>query len=154
MTAVAPRFFYTRSLPATPEAKRPERLRLWSFVSKGLRPDVRSERVVAALRATRVDIACVRERAARSRWLLLAAGYRPLVHRRGYWCAGQCGTEPRSIARRASSARLRFWGTSAPMPKRSNITRRWLLTVSTLTNRASAISLLEAGPPNGSDRTG
>ena len=86
LTAVAPRFFYTRSLPATPEAMRPERLLLWSFVRSGLRPDVRSERLSAALRATGADIACVRERATRSRALLLGAGYRPLVRRRGYWC--------------------------------------------------------------------
>ena len=105
VTAVAPRFFYTRSLPATPEAKRAERLLLWSFVGQGLRPDVRSERLVAALRATGVDIACVREWAAPSRELLLGAGYRPLVHSRGYWCAVSAGrSRVRSRGARARRA--------------------------------------------------
>ena len=75
LTAVAPRYFYTRSLPATPEARLPEPLLLWLFVIVRLRPDVRSERLVAALRAMGMDIACVREQAARSRGLLLDAGY-------------------------------------------------------------------------------
>jgi hypothetical protein len=88
LTAVAPRRFYTRSLGA-PEARVPERMLLWSFVNRGPRPDVRSERLVAALRVTGTDIACVRERAERSRELLLGAGYRPLMRHRGYWCGGR-----------------------------------------------------------------
>jgi hypothetical protein len=113
LTAVAPRYFYTRSLPTTPEARRPERMLLWSFVNRGLRPDVRSERLVAALRATGAGIACVYVQAARSRELLLGAGYRPLVHARGYWCGVSAGRNrarsPGARARRAcgSGARRR-----------------------------------------------
>ena len=110
VTAVAPRRFYTRSLPATPEAKRPERLLLWSFVRKGQRPDERSDRIVAALRATGADIACVREQAVRSRALLQGAGYRPLLHRHGYWCGVSAG---RSRARSPGARARRACGSGA-----------------------------------------
>jgi hypothetical protein len=86
VTAVAPRLMYTRALPASPPARRAERLLLWSFASAGLTPDVREDRVEAALRQLGVDIACVRERAARSQRLLGRAGYRTLLRSRVFWC--------------------------------------------------------------------
>jgi hypothetical protein len=86
VTGVAPRLFYTRSLPASPAVKLPERLLLWAFVNQGLSPAVREDAVTTALRRLRVDIACVRERAMRGQQLLAHAGYRPLVLGRGFWC--------------------------------------------------------------------
>ena len=86
VTAVAPRLLYTRALPASPAAQRGERMLLWSFVNAGLTPDVREDRVAAALRALGVDVGCVRERAMRARRLLRRAGYRALLAGRGYWC--------------------------------------------------------------------
>ena len=53
-------------------------------------------------------------------------------------------TMPVVSARSASSARLRFCGTS-PIPNFSNSARRWLLTASTLRNSSSAIDWLVAG---------
>jgi hypothetical protein len=86
VAGVAPRLFYTRSLPASPAVKLPERLLLWAFVNQGLSPAVREDAVTTALRRLRVDIACVRERAMRGQQLLAHAGYRPLVLGRGFWC--------------------------------------------------------------------
>lgn len=114
VTAVAPRYFYTRSLPATPESRRLERLRLWSFVRRGLRPDVRGDRIAAALRATGADIACVRAQAARSRAVLLGAGYRPLLRSHGYWCSVSAG---RSRARSHGARARRACGSGARRPR-------------------------------------
>jgi hypothetical protein len=86
VTAVAPRMLYTRALPASPAARRGQRLLLWSFVNAGLTPDLREDRIEAALRALGVDVACVREHAERSRRLLVRAGYRALLRDRGVWC--------------------------------------------------------------------
>jgi len=86
VTAVAPRLFYTRTLPASPAAQRPERLLLWAFVTHGLGPDVADDRVTAALRRLGVDIACVRKRALRAQALLARAGYPQRVRGRGFWC--------------------------------------------------------------------
>ena len=86
VTAVAPRLMYTSALPATPEARRTERLLLWAYASDGLQPDLREDRVVAALRELDVDIACVPERAVRAVRLLAGAGYGPLVRLSGIWC--------------------------------------------------------------------
>jgi hypothetical protein len=91
VTAVAPRLMYTRALPASPAARRPERLLLWSFANGGLTPDVREDRVEAALQAIGVDVACVREPAGRSRRLLLRAGYRALLRSRVFWCSVRDG---------------------------------------------------------------
>ena len=86
VTAVAPRLMYTSALPATPAARRTERLLLWAFASNGLQPDLREDRVVAALRELAVDIACVPERAVRAVRLLAGAGYDLLARLRGVWC--------------------------------------------------------------------
>jgi hypothetical protein len=86
VTAVAPRLMYTSALPAAPEARRTDRLLLWAFASYGLQPDLREDRVVAALRDVDVDVACVPERAVRAVRLLARAGYGPLVRLRGIWC--------------------------------------------------------------------
>jgi hypothetical protein len=51
-----------------------------------LRPDLREDRVLAALRRLDVDVACVPLRAARAVRLLSGAGYRPLLQLRGMWC--------------------------------------------------------------------
>ena len=72
VTAVAPRLMYTKALPATPEARRTERLELSAFASHELQPDPREDRVVAALREPHVDTACVPERAVRAVRLLAA----------------------------------------------------------------------------------
>ena len=86
VTAVAPRLMYTKALPASPAARRTERLELSAFASHGLRPDLREDRVVAALRELAVDAACVPVRAVRAVRLLSGAGYRPLLRLRGMWC--------------------------------------------------------------------
>jgi len=95
VVAVAPRRLYTRALPATPATQRRKRLLLWAFANRGLAPDVREDRVEAALRALGVDIACVRAGAhdpaglapaSRRERLLARAGFRPLLRARGFWC--------------------------------------------------------------------
>jgi len=95
IVGVAPRRLYTRALPATPAAQRGKRLLLWAFANRGLTPDVREDRVEAALRAVGVDIACVRAGAhdpaglapaSRRERLLARAGFRPRLRARGFWC--------------------------------------------------------------------
>jgi hypothetical protein len=114
VVAVAPRLLYTRALPAS--ARREERLLLHAFANAGLTPDLREDRVRAALRALGVDLACLRDRgglvaagaardprdagaagasgaardtlapATRGQRLLARAGFRPILRSRGYWC--------------------------------------------------------------------
>jgi hypothetical protein len=86
VTAVAPRWFYTQALPASPAARRGQRLLLWSFANAGLAPDVREDEVEAALRALGVDVVCLRGHRVRSRRLLGRSGYRTLLEDRGFWC--------------------------------------------------------------------
>ncbi|HKG63393.1 MAG TPA: DUF6077 domain-containing protein, partial [Solirubrobacteraceae bacterium] len=115
VTAVAPRLLYTRALPASRSARRSERLLLWSFANAGLTPDVREDRVEAALRALGVDIAGagpapappaaarrLRGAVAGSRLLVRLSARRRLTRSRGGRARHACGS---AAARRRRSAR-------------------------------------------------
>jgi len=87
LVAVAPRHFYTASLPRTPEAQVEERVLLGRFANRGLRRRAMAARVVPALRRVGVDVACVHMAQADSRRLLAGAGFVPMLRRDGVWCA-------------------------------------------------------------------
>ena len=109
LTAVAPRYFYTSTLPASREARVEDRILLGRFANRGFGPRVTAARVVPALRRTGVDVACVRQaQGAAPRRLLARAGFGLLLELGGVWCGAQDPslTSATSPGSSASSARV------------------------------------------------
>ena len=85
VTAVAPRFFYTRALDGDGASPR-ERVMLARFAVEGLGELRTRERVRRALAALDVDIACVAGGLAGAQALLRRAGYAVVIRTREIWC--------------------------------------------------------------------